>query len=234
VRECFEEERPRLLTLPDNPFPSEERLTVRVHKTPYARFDWNDYSVPHTHVRRTLEVRATPDTVRILEAGAVIATHPRSYDRDEQVEDPLHIKGLADLKRCARRHRAMDRLHHAAPSGAKFFAAAAQRGVHLGALTRGLTDLLDTHGAAALEAALTAALAEDSAHLAAVRHFVDAHRARRGARPPIPVHLPDDPRVRALNVRPHNLTDYEQLTRKDSHERIPEALDEPDRDDPLA
>jgi len=53
----------------------------------------------------------------------------------------------------------MDRLHHAAPSGAKFFAAAAQRGVHLGALTRGLTDLLDTHGAAALEAALTAALA---------------------------------------------------------------------------
>jgi hypothetical protein len=128
----------------------------------------------------------------------------------------------------------MDRLHHAAPSGAKFFAAAAQRGVHLGALTRGLTDLLDTHGAAALEAALTAALAEDSVHLAAVRHFVDAHRARRGARPPIPVHLPDDPRVRALSVRPHNLTDYEQLTRKDSHERIPEALGEPDRDDPPA
>ena len=71
---------------------------------------------------------------------------------------------------------------------------------------------------------MTAALAEDSAHLAAVRHFVDQHRARRGARPPIPVHLPDDPRVRALNVRPHNLTDYEQLTRKDSHERLPEAL----------
>jgi transposase len=234
VRECFEEERPRLLALPDNPFPSEERIVVRVHKTPYARFDWNDYSVPHTHVRRTLEVRATPDTVRVLDAGAVIAAHPRSYDRDEQVEDPPHIKDLADQKRSARRHRAMDRLHHAAPSGAKFFAAAAQRGVHLGALTRGLIDLLDTHGAAALEAALSAALAEDSAHLAAVRHFIDQHRARRGARPPIPVHLPDDPRVRALNVRPHNLADYEQLTRKDSHERIPEAIAEPDRDDPVA
>ena len=234
VRECFEEERPRLLALPDNPFPSEERVAVRVHKTPYARFDWNDYSVPHTHVRRTLEVRATPDTVRILDADAVIATHPRSYDRDEQVEDPPHIKDLADQKRSARRHRAMDRLHHAAPSGAKFFAAAALRGVHLGALTRGLVDLLDTHGAAALEAALIAALAEDSAHLAAVRHFIDQHRARRGARPPIPVHLPDDPRVRTLSVRPHNLADYEQLTRKDSHERIPEALAELDRDDPVA
>jgi transposase len=233
VRECFEGERPRLLALPDNPFPSEERVTVRIHKTPYARFDLNDYSVPHTHVRRTLELRATPDTVRVLDAGAVIATHPRSYDRGEQVEDPPHIKDLADEKRCARRHRAMDRLHHAAPSSATFFSAAALRGVHLGALTRGLIDLLDTHGAAALEAALTAALAEDSAHLAAVRHFIDQHRARRGARPPIPVHLPDDPRVRDLTVRPHNLANYEQLTRKDSHERIPEALSQADRDEPV-
>src|SRR6266481_3193898 len=29
VRECFEEEQPRLLALPDNPFPSEERIVVR-------------------------------------------------------------------------------------------------------------------------------------------------------------------------------------------------------------
>jgi hypothetical protein len=234
VRECFEEERPRLLALPENPFPSEERIVVRVPKTPYARFDWNDYSVPHAYVRRSLEVRATVDTVRILDADAVIATHRRSYDRGAQVEDAPHIQDLADQKRSARRGRAMDRLHHAAPSAAKFFAAAASRGVHLAALTRGLIDLLDAHGAAALEAALGAALAEDSAHLAAVRHFVDQHRARRGARPPIPVHLPNDPRVRDLSVRPHNLADYEQLTPKEPHERIPEVLAEPDRSDPLA
>jgi hypothetical protein len=126
----------------------------------------------------------------------------------------------------------MDRLHHAAPSAATFFAAAAQRDVHLGALTRGLTDLLDTHGAAALQAALAAALAEDSTHLPAVRHFIDQHHARRGARPPIPVDLPDDPRVRALSVRPHNLADYEQLSRKETHELLPEALAEPDPDEP--
>jgi transposase len=234
VRECFAQEQPRLLALPDSPFPSEERVVVRVHKTPYARFDWNDYSVPHTHVRRTLEVRATVDTVRILDADTVIALHRRSYDRGEQVEDTPHIQELVDQKRAARRHRAMDRLHHAAPSGARFFAAAALRGVHLGALTRGLIELLDTHGASAVEAALVAALEEDSAHLAAVRHFVDQHRARRGARPPIPVHLPDDPRVRALSVRPHNLADYEQLTRKEPHERIPEVFAEPDRRDPVA
>jgi transposase len=38
VRECFEAERPRLLTLPAEPFPAEERLIVRAHKTPYPVF----------------------------------------------------------------------------------------------------------------------------------------------------------------------------------------------------
>jgi hypothetical protein len=91
--------------------------------------------------------------------------------------------------------------------------------VHLGSLTRRLIELLDTHGAAALEAAILAALAQDAAHLPAVRHFIDLHRGQRCSPPPIPVTLPNDPRVRSLTVRPHKLSDYEQLAREGSHER---------------
>src|SRR5271165_4333185 len=47
VREVFAEEAPRLLPLPDNPAPLLERVAVSVGKTPYVRFDLNDYSVPH-------------------------------------------------------------------------------------------------------------------------------------------------------------------------------------------
>ena len=225
VRACFEEEQPRLLALPAEPFPCVERIVVRAPKTPYVRVDLNDYSIPHTHVRRTLEVLATVETVRIVEGATVLAVHPRSFDRGAQIEDPAHINALIDHKRAGRAHRAMDRLHHAAPSSAKFFALAAQRGVHLAVLTRGLIELLDTHGAAALENALLAALREDAAHLGAVRHFIDQHRARRGQLPPIPVALPNDPRVRALTVRPHCLTDYEPLAREDADERSTEPPD---------
>lgn len=59
VRELWIEEKPHLLTLPENPFPSEQRLEVQIQKTPCARFDLNDYSVPHTHVRRTVIVLAS-------------------------------------------------------------------------------------------------------------------------------------------------------------------------------
>jgi len=218
VREVFAEERAHLLALPENPFPVEERIEVSVNKTPYARFDLNDYSVPHTHVHRTLSVLATLDTVRILDGREVLATHPRSFDRGAQIEIKDHIEDLLTHKRAARAHRAQDRLHHAAPSAKPLFLLAAERGAHLGVLTRGLLALLDTHGAGALEAAIAAALAEDAAHLGAVRQFIDSHAHARGQRPPIAVVLPKDPRLLALSVRAQPLSDYEELTKDSSHE----------------
>ena len=169
---------------------------MSVRKTPYVRFDWNDYSVPHTHVRRTLGVLATPRH----------RAHPRRPDRDRHPPAQLRprrpdrrsrptSRRWSPHKRAARAHRAQDRLHHAAPSAQALFLRAAERGAHLGVLTRGLLQLLASHGAAALEAAIAAALAEDAAHLGAVRHFIDHHAHARGQRPPIAVALPDDPRL---------------------------------------
>src|SRR5438445_794344 len=48
VREAFAAEAPRLLALPDNPYPLIERVAVKAGKTPYVRFDLNDYSIPHS------------------------------------------------------------------------------------------------------------------------------------------------------------------------------------------
>jgi transposase len=211
VREVFDEERPRLLALPDNPFPTLERVEVSVGKTPYARFDFNDYSVPHTEANRTLVVIASLHTVRIVDAGAVIAEHPRSFDRGQQIENPAHIQALIDHKRTARQHRSSDRLHHAAPSAQALFERTAQRGAQLGVLTRGLIALLDTHGASALEDAIVQALTLPAAHLGTVRQLLDVQRHRDNQPPALPIVLPDDPRVRDLHVRAHSLNDYQQL-----------------------
>jgi transposase len=218
VREVFAEEQAHLLALPAVAFPCEEQVTVSAHKTPYIRFDWNDYSIPHTHVQRTLIVLASLERVRVVDGGEVIATHPRSFDRGAQIEDPAHIAALVADKRAARAHRAQDRLQHAAPSAKALFVRAAERGAHLGVLTRGLLPLLASHGAAALEAAIAAALAEDAAHLGAVRHFIDQHAHARGQRPPIAVALPTDPRL-PLSVQPQPLSDYQQLASATDDER---------------
>ncbi len=211
VQAVFEEERPLLLPLPDNPFPTEERLDAIARKSPYVRFDLNDYTIPHTHVGRSLEILATLERVRIVEGLETLADHPRCFDRGRQIEDPAHLEALVAHKRAGRAHRALDRLHHATPGSKELFKLAAERGVHLGVLTRGLLQLLDTHGADALAQAIDAALGENAAHLGAVRHFIDAQLAQRGERPPVAVTLPNDPRLH-VTVRAHDLRDYEQLT----------------------
>lgn len=212
VRSVYAEEQVRLLPPPDHPFPAEERVAVRSGKTPYVRFDWNDYSIPHDRVRRTLLVSATLDTVRILDGMDVLAVHRRSFDRGAQIEEAAHVQALVDRKRAARGHRSLDRLQHALPSAQALFLLAGERGVHLGSLTRGLCTLLDRDGAEALETAIAAALAKDAPHLATVRHLIDQQRHARGLQPSIAVVLPDDPRLRP-SVRPHPLSDYEQLSR---------------------
>ena len=80
VGDVFAEEKSRLLALPDNPPPLLEHVAVSVGKTPYVRFDLNDYSVPHSHVRRILTVLADPHEVRIADGADVLARHWRSYD----------------------------------------------------------------------------------------------------------------------------------------------------------
>jgi hypothetical protein len=172
--------------------------------------------------------------VRVLEGTTLLATHTRSFDRAQQIEDPAHVQALVQFKARARVARAQDRLHYAAPSAAQLFRRAAARGASMAVLTRGLLRLLDSHGASALQAAIIAALAEDSAHLGAVRHFIDAHALARGQGAPIPVALPDDPRLRTLHVRPHNLLDYEHLYLESNHDthRCEQTLADPEHPSP--
>jgi hypothetical protein len=189
-------------------------------------------------VQRTLTVRATQDTVRILDGQEVIAAHARSFDRGAQIENPIHIETLVSHKRAARGARAKDQLHHAAPAAQSLFLRAAARGVHLGALTRGLVHLLASHGAQALQRAIVAALDQDACHLGAVRHFIDQHARAASLPPPIALTLPADARVQAMSVRPHALTDYEQLSQQpptrsplDEHHHDDSKLDDSQRDD---
>jgi transposase len=216
VREVFDAEKAHLLTLPDNPFPAEDRVETAVARTPYVRFDLNDYSVPFQYVRRPVVVVATMESVRIFDGPSVIAIHRRSWDKGQEVEVDEHVRELVDWKQAARHHRGLDRLHHATPHAPAFFAALAQRGGNLGAATTGLTRLLDLYGATALDAALAQALAANSAHLSAVRQILEQQQQNRHQDPPVAVALPDDPRVRDIVVQPHDLATYDRLATENS------------------
>jgi transposase len=209
VGEAFLQERSHLLALPEHEFPTEERLPVAVGKTPYVRFDGNDYSVPHTHVRRTLVAVGTPQIVRILDGPELLATHWRSYGHHDQIEDPAHLAALVDAKRQASQHRGVDRLRRAVPRTEQLYALLAERGEKLSSATAALLRLLDQYGPTELDRAIAEALAKDSPHPHTIRLVLE--RNQEGQPPCLPLTLPDDPRLRELVVRPPDLGSYDAL-----------------------
>jgi hypothetical protein len=211
VNEAFEQERPQLLALPDNPFETDERVEVSVGKTPYVRFDLNDYSVPHTQVQRSVTVMASLTRVRVFDGSEVIAEHPRVYGKAEQIENPLHIQALVSAKRSARHHRGQDRLAHAAPSSRELLQQAAHRGNPLSSTTAQLVQLLDDYGAAELEQAIAEALKNEVPHPNGVRQVLERRREQRDRLPPLTLTLPDNDKARNIVVRAPSLAAYDQL-----------------------
>jgi hypothetical protein len=219
VRNVFEEEKPKLYQLPDDPYVTDEREEVKVGKTPYLRYDLNDYSIPYTHVRRLLTVMATPTEIFIMDGMKKIAQHPRCYDKGKQIEQESHIAELAQRKKQSRQHRAQDRLSQSAPSSTILLIQAAERGYHLRTITHNLIQLLDSYGAIELEAAIVDALSKDVPHPNAVQISLEKRRGKYQQPPPIALNQFNDQRVRELVIRPHDIKCYDQLqTTKEENE----------------
>jgi transposase len=216
VAEVLAEEQVRLLPLPAHPFETEVMRTVVSGKTPYVRFDRNSYSIPHTHVRRPLMLLASPTIVRLLAGTEEIARHTRSYDTGQTVEQEAHVAGLVAATRQDNPSSARDRLRLAVPAAATLLERLAARGESLRYPVVRLLALLDDYGPQELAAAIDRALERDALGAGAITHILETRRRQRGLKPPIPMALPDRPGVRDLDVRPHRLETYDELTRSDS------------------
>ena len=212
IREAFALEKPHLLSLPEHSYPVDEVVAVKIGKTPYARFDLNDYSVPHVYVQRQLTVAADLKQVRILDGQELVAIHPRSFDKGQQIEIPQHVETLAAQKHQASQHRGTDRLAQAVPQSQDLLKQAAERGQPLGRMTQELLGLLDRYGVSELTVGIQEALERGVPHPNAVRLTLERRREARQLPPPIEINLPSHLQQRDIPVKPHNLTSYDQLT----------------------
>jgi len=211
VAEAFAEEKAHLLPLPEAVYPVAQRKVVSIGKTPYVRFDCNDYSVPHNKVRRILTVLATDTQVRILEGNDVVADHVRNWGKRERIEDNRHLAALQEEKRQARKHRAMDRLICAVPCIEPWLQGLAERGGSLGRATQRLVALLDLYGPAALDNAVREAIGKECFSTGAIGFLLEKSKPRRPHPPALPIHLPEHPGLLNLSVESHDLAIYDVI-----------------------
>jgi transposase len=86
------------MPLPAAPFDCCRVIPGRVSSQSLVRFLTNDYSVPVAFGHRAVLIKAYVHQVVICQGAEVIARHPRSYERDTMVFDPLHYLPLIEQK----------------------------------------------------------------------------------------------------------------------------------------
>lgn len=210
VGEAYREEQSFLLPLPENPYYARECVQATVGKTPYVRFDMNDYSVSPEVVGKRVSVFADLNTVTVTFQGNVVAEHPRSFDKGCQIEDQSHIQTLTLSKRAARKHRGLDSLHHAVPSATELLKATALRGQRLAVVTKNLMQMLELYGASELEKAIQETLSCGSSHYSSVRQILEQRRRSKGLAPPISLALPKHASGLNASIKPHSLASYDR------------------------
>ena len=87
-----------LMPLPAAPYDACEKQAGRVSSLSLVRYSTNDYSVPVAYGHRDVLVRGYVDRVVISCGLETIAKHPRCYQRDDFVFDPVHYLPLLEQK----------------------------------------------------------------------------------------------------------------------------------------
>ncbi len=80
------------------PYDACEKIGTRVSSLSLVRYRRNDYSVPTSYGHREVLVRGYVHEVVIACGTETIARHPRSYEREDFVFDPLHYLALIEQK----------------------------------------------------------------------------------------------------------------------------------------
>jgi len=87
-----------LLPLPPAPYEACEKKAARVSSLSLVRYRGNDYSVPTAYGHREVLVRGYVHEVVIACGAEEIARHPRSYEREDFIFNPLHYLALLERK----------------------------------------------------------------------------------------------------------------------------------------
>jgi transposase len=208
VCDVFDEERPRLLALPE-PLPEIDTvIPICVDKSAFVRVDTNRYSVPAVYARRTITLVATDQTVRLLDGAQEIARHARSWGRHQTLELREHRAALLETKKKARDLKGRDRLRVEVPEIEGLLERWVDAGRNLGSMIGHTITLLDAYGPAVLREVVAEMLRRGTHDRGAMAILCEQRRKRRAGPYPIIVQLGGH--VVERDVVPHDLGEYDE------------------------
>jgi transposase len=208
VAEVWQDEKPRLLALPD-PLPNTDLVApIGVDRAAFVRLDTNRYSVPYRFAGKKLTLVATDSALRLLDGAEEVAAHDRCWGRSQWLENPSHRAELIEEKRAARALKGRDRLRSEIPNINVMLERWLQVGRNLGSMVARTLKLLDDYGGPILRAVVSEMLENGTHDPGAMALMAEQRRKKSGAQPKALVNFA--PHVLERDVLSHDLGGYDE------------------------
>ena len=127
----FEKERAYLNPLPRHRFDIATVSQVRASRQFRVVVDTNRYSVPAEYAGCPLTLKTYPDRICLYSDNKLIARHPRSYHRHQDIEDPDHPRQLLIWRKKAREQKIIQRFLALSPKAERYYQNLQQRRMNL-------------------------------------------------------------------------------------------------------
>ena len=179
--------------------------------------DTNKYSVPAEYAGRRLTLRQYPGQVLIYHEHNLIATHPRSYQRRQDILIEDHQRALLAYRKNAREQQALGRLLRLTPQAELFVQGLQNRNLRARHHLLKVCALADIHGEEALRRAL-----EDAVELEAFHSEYILNLLEQRSRPlpeAGPLHLTRNEDMLNLELPEPDLSIYQLESEKNDHEK---------------
>lgn len=212
VRAVWEEERSRLLPLPD-PMPTTDLVApARVDKTASVCLGTNKYSVPPEHAGRVLTLAADDDVVRVLNGRHEVARHERCWGKHQRIDDLAHRRELVEQRQAAGAAPVRDSLLREVPELRRLFERWVEQGRNVGFMTSRTRKLRELYGVDTLREAVSTLRQHGTHDIGALALACEQSRRRHKQSVPLPLPLPSH--VVDVEVPNHDLASYDERGRR--------------------
>ena len=212
VIEVWQEEKANLISLPQQPFNICVQRPVRSGKIPFIRFDKNNYSIPFQFVGQPLSLSATEQQVRISNGTEQLACHQRSYSCGEKIMIQEHFSGLNLSRPGGHTIAARSYLNELIPETGVLFTIMTERGTALGLAAAKMTELLKMYGKETLTEAIKQAVMHSYGEVSYLARICDQLSRQKNQVIALPVELPMHLPGALLDIKPHDVSSYDELT----------------------
>jgi len=205
--EMFQEEKARLKALP--PLEYDPAVLKPVSATNRCRiiFETNRYSIPHLYANQKLTLKIYPERLCVYHHETLIATHPRSYERRQDIHNPDHTQELLAQRLKARQQTLLLAFFQLSPQAQLYYRKLEERHLQAPHHIQKIVALSEIYGRDQVARAM-----EDALHFEAYGCEYIAHILEQRQRSPLTpgaLHLTRRQDLLELEIPPADLSPYQ-------------------------